>query len=63
MSNEQHLPTGVQPSPNSLIEDASVAVEARIARIVGAGSFGFWIAFLAICLSSMGLLVLALFRP
>ena len=64
MSNEPILNT--QPSPqserNALVENASLAVEARIERLIGGGNFGFWTAFIAICLSAAGLLVIALFR-
>lgn len=48
--------------PNYSVEDASLAVEARIARIVGAGSFGFWTTFATICLSAIALLILALMK-
>jgi hypothetical protein len=63
MSNEPFLniPPSQQPDPNALVENASLAVEARIAKIIGGGSFGFWIVFLTICLSALALLAIALF--
>ena len=64
MSNEPvlNIPSGKQSDPNAVVENASLAVEARIARIIGAGSFGFWTAFTTICLSAIGLLAIALFK-
>jgi hypothetical protein len=46
-------------APNSFVENAALAWEARIARLVGAGSFGFWVTFVTICLFAGALLVLA----
>ena len=64
MSNEPvlNIPSSKQPDPNAIVENASLAVEARIAKIIGAGSFGFWTAFITICLSAIGLLAIALFK-
>lgn len=62
MSNEPVLNTNEQPDPNALVENASLALEARISKVIGAGSFGFWTAFLTICLAAIGLLAIALFK-
>ena len=64
MSNEPFLniPPSQQADPNALVENASLAVEAWIAKIIGGGSVGFWIAFLTICLSALALMAIALFR-
>jgi hypothetical protein len=62
MSNEPALNTNRQPDPNAIVENASLAVEARIEKIIGAGSFGFWTAFITICLAAIGLLAIALIK-
>ena len=62
MSNEPVSNPQSDANPNFTVENLSQAFEARIARFLGAGSFGFWMVFLAICLSAAGLLLLALLR-